>query len=110
MLTLVSFMSAHGAATTERQDVTPAPEAVRSAQPFIDAGLLQYRKLRFQEARREFQRAVEADPSSAAAHFYLGYTLYKIAEPTRRLTPEKKQAQEEFARCFELDRSFRPSW
>lgn len=110
MLSLVTLTSTQIAGAADQRTAAPASEQGRGAQPFIDAGLLEYRKLRFQDARREFQKAVEADPSNAAAHFYLGYTLYKIAEPTRRLTPEKKQAQEEFARCFELDRSFRPTW
>jgi tetratricopeptide (TPR) repeat protein len=98
------------AAPAERRPAPEAREEGRSAEAFIARGLVLYRRLRFQEARREFQQAVEADPSSAAAHFYLGYTLYKIGEPTRRLTPEKVEAREEFARCFELDRSFRPIW
>jgi Flp pilus assembly protein TadD len=106
---LLALITAQPAAATDQGTPTVQEEG-RGAQPFIEAGLLLYRKLRFQEARREFQKAVEAEPSNAAAHFYLGYTLYKIAEPTRRLTPEKVQAREEFARCFELDRSYRPTW
>ena len=49
-------------------------------------------------------------PQSAAAHFYLAYTYYKIAEPTKRLTPDKQKAKEEFARAFELDPGFKPDW
>ncbi len=93
----------------------PEPPAVQAApveavQPHIAAGLALYKKRRFRAAQQEFQKAVEADPASAPAHFYLGYTLYKIGEPRRRLTPEKEQAREHFARCFELDPGFRPTW
>jgi tetratricopeptide (TPR) repeat protein len=89
--------------------VTPSEEHPAQAS-FIAEGLRLYRRRHFREARKAFQQAVEADPTSAAAHFYLGYTLYKIGEPTRRMTPEKVEAKEEFARCFELDRAFRPTW
>jgi tetratricopeptide (TPR) repeat protein len=76
----------------------------------IGAGLDHFKHHRFKAAAAEFQRAVEADARSAAAHFYLGYALYKIAEPTRRLTPDKQRAAAEFAQCFELDPQFRPVW
>jgi Tfp pilus assembly protein PilF len=76
----------------------------------IDAGLAQFRKHHFKAAEAEFQKAVDADPQSAAAHFYLGYTLYKSTEPRRRLTPEKERAAEEFAKCFAIDPQFRPVW
>ena len=65
-----------------------APQAVTSsdvpaanpsaAQSSIDAGLALFKRHRFTQAEAEFQKAVEADPGSAAAHFYLGYTVYKI--------------------------------
>ena len=61
----------------------------------------------FEEA---FRDAVAADPNSAAAAFYLGYTVYKRAEPRTRLTPEKEEAKALFAKAFELDPGFRPVW
>ena len=88
--------------------VTSTPLASPSAS--IDAGLAAFRKHRFQAAEGEFQKAVEADPQSAAAHFYLGYTLYKIAEPSRRYGPGKQRAAEEFARCYAIDPLFAPVW
>jgi Tfp pilus assembly protein PilF len=106
--TLLAWGALQGAATQDRQ--VAAANDRQACETFIAQGLQSYRRLHFQEARHEFQKAVDADPTSAAAHFYLGYTLYKIGEPTRRLTPEKVQAREEFARCFELDQSFRPVW
>jgi Flp pilus assembly protein TadD len=99
-----------GAATIDRRPAIEVRGERAAADPFVAKGLLLYRQRQFQAARRAFQEAVEADPSNAAAHFYLGYTLYKIGEPSRRLTPEKVQAHEEFARCFELDPSFQPAW
>ena len=88
--------------------VTSAPLAAPSAS--IDAGLAAVKKRRFKAAEGEFQKAVDADPQSAAAHFYLGYTLYKIAEPSRRYGPGKQRAAEEFARCYAIDPAFVPVW
>ncbi len=97
------------------QDVPAQPEptvtsAAIPATPSIATGLELFRKRRFRQAEAEFQKAVDADPQSAAAHFYLGYTLYKIAEPTKRLTPDKQRAAEEFARAYSLDPTFQPAW
>jgi tetratricopeptide (TPR) repeat protein len=89
------------------EEVAPAPGAADAA---IEAGLSAFKRRRFQRAEEEFGKAMEADPGSAAAAFYLGYTLYKRAEPTRRLTPGKKRAAELFARAFELDPGFKPVW
>lgn len=80
------------------------------AQGEIEAGLAAFRRLRFRDAERHFEAAVAADPQSAAATFYLGYTVYKIAEPKRPFHPEKRRAAELFARAYELDPFFRPVW
>ena len=93
-----------GSAAAPSQEARPAVDAL------IDKGLSLYRRRHFREATAAFRQAVEANSSDAAAHFYLGYTLYKIGEPTRRMVPEKVEAKEEFARCFELDPTFRPTW
>ena len=73
-------------------------------------GLAAYRRLHFQEAEGHFQAAVDADPHSAAALYYLGYTVYKIAEPKRPNDPGKRQAAELFARAYEIDPGFAPGW
>jgi len=74
------------------------------------AGLAAYRKLHFQVAERHFQAAVDADPGSAAALYYLGYTVYKIAEPKRPNDPGKRRAAELFARAYQIDPGFTPGW
>jgi hypothetical protein len=74
------------------------------------AGLAAYWKLHFQEAERHFQAAVDADPGSAAALYYLGYTVYKIAEPKRPNDPGKRRAAELFARAYRIDPGFKPGW
>jgi tetratricopeptide (TPR) repeat protein len=84
--------------------------ATGAAQANIDAGLAAFKKRRFSKAEDEFKKAVEAEPSSAAANFYLGYTYYKIAEPMRRNSPGKQKALEYFDKAFELDPSFTPVW
>jgi len=81
-----------------------------SASDDIHAGLEAFRKRRFTQARAAFERAVAADPQSAAAHYYLGYTIYKIAEPKHHDSPGKKEAAAEFAKAYELDPGFKPVW
>ena len=76
----------------------------------IDAGLKAYAQRRYAQAEIEFRKAVEADPASAAAHFYLGYTYYKMGEPALRMNPNKEKARTEFAKAFELDPAFKPAW
>ena len=97
----------------------PAPEMTASdapaplpglAQASIDAGLSAYRKRRFAAAASQFRKATEADPSSAAAHYYLGYSIYKQAEPRRKNAAGKREALEEFSKAFALEPTFRPTW
>src|SRR5512139_3800476 len=90
----------------EAQPVASSP----SAQPALEAGLQAFRRKRYAAAEIEFRKAMEADPSSAAAAFYLGYTYYKMAEPKRANSPGKKQAAELFAKAYELDPKFKPVW
>jgi len=87
-------------------DLTPAGPA----QEAIDAGLAAFKKRRFAKAEIEFRKAVEAEPQSAAANFYLGYTYYKMGERGARMNAEKQKAKELFATAFELDPQFRPAW
>jgi Flp pilus assembly protein TadD len=87
------------------------PAAARASnEDHISAGLAAFRRRRFKEAERHFRAAVEADPGSAAAHFYLGYTLYKEVEPKRPFHPGKQDAAQHFAKAFELDPNFMPAW
>ena len=86
----------------------PAPSG--SADDTIQAGLSLYKKRRFRQAAAEFKRAVEQDPQSAAAHYYLGYSIYKIAEPRRPNDPGKQEAAGHFARAYELNPNFKPTW
>jgi tetratricopeptide (TPR) repeat protein len=91
----------------------PAPAAAMpagSAQEHIDAGIAVFKRKHFAEAQSHFQAAVDAEPNNAAAHFYLGYAIYKIAEPKHPFHPDKQRAAAEFARAYELDPAFKPSW
>ncbi len=87
----------------------PAP-ALEAASPHLDAGLAAFKRRRFAAARAEFEKAQAADPQSAAAAFYLGYTHYKMGEPSRRMNANKEKAKELFAKAFSLDPAFRPTW
>ena len=89
------------------------PAGVRAqgtAEEQMASGLAAYHRLHFQEAAGHFQAAVDADPHSAAALYYLGYTVYKIAEPKRPNDPGKRQAAELFARAYQIDPGFAPGW
>jgi tetratricopeptide (TPR) repeat protein len=96
----------------------PAPEApppaasvaAPAAAPHLDAGIAAFKKRRFSAARAEFEKAGEADPQSAAAAYYLGYTYYKMGEPSRRMNANKEKARELFAKAYTLDPGFRPTW
>jgi tetratricopeptide (TPR) repeat protein len=112
------------AVVTNPQDpaARPSPDAsaVKSAdlpagssgiyQSALEAGLAAFKRRRFTEAEGDFRRAMEADPKSAGAAFYLGYTYYKLAEHKRPFHPDKQKAKDLFARAFELDPAFRPVW
>lgn len=91
------------------EDATPRATTA-AAQPYIDAGISNFKKRRFAKAEAEFQKAVDADPGSAAAHFYLGYTKYKLVEKKRPFHPGKQEAAAEFAKAYQLDPGFQPVW
>jgi Tfp pilus assembly protein PilF len=93
----------------ETAAATAAPSG-GSASDEIQSGLTAFAKHRFPAARAAFERAVAADPNSAAAHYYLGYTIYKIAEPKRHDSPGKKEAADEFAKAYQIDPAFKPVW
>ena len=84
--------------------------ALSVADQELNAGLAAYLRRHFSEAERHFRAAVDADPRNAAAHFYLAYSIYKIAEPRRPNDPGKQRAAEEFAKAYELDPLFVPGW
>jgi TolA-binding protein len=103
-------VTAEPAESTESATSEPAtPASASEADAAIEAGLKEYRRRRFKAAEADFQRAVDANPQSAAAHYYLGYTIYKLVE-RRPFHPDKSRAVSEFARAFSLDPSFRPHW
>jgi tetratricopeptide (TPR) repeat protein len=89
----------------------PQPPAATSAtDPYLNAGIAAFKKRRFAAARAEFEKAEAANPQSAAAAYYLGYTFYKLGEPSRRMNANKEKARELFAKAFSLDPAFTPTW
>jgi Tfp pilus assembly protein PilF len=88
----------------------PAVATSTTAQPHIDAGVAAFKRRRFAQAEAHFRKAVEADPGSAAAHFYLAYTKYKLVEKKKPFHPGKQEAAAEFAKAYELDPTFQPIW
>lgn len=93
--------------------VTPAA-APAPSRPVDDgaiaAGLQAFRARRFKAAQAAFEKASAAEPQSAAAAYYLGYTYYKLGEPSRRMNANKEKARELFAKAFSLDPAFKPAW
>ena len=116
MLPAILIMTMAAVAQEAPPETAPAAPAARGAsspgasQSAIDAGLTDFKKRRFAKAQAEFQQAVDADGSSAAAYFYLGYTVYKIAEPKHPFHPDKQKAASLFAKAYELDPAFQPIW
>jgi len=86
------------------------PVATSATDPYLTAGIAAFKKRRFAAARAEFEKAEAANPQSAAAAYYLGYTFYKLGEPSRRMNANKEKAKELFARAFSLDPAFTPTW
>jgi tetratricopeptide (TPR) repeat protein len=103
-------MPAQEAAQEPAAAAPAASPSSMSADEHIQAGLAAFRKRRFAAAKTHFEEAVAANPDSAAAHFYLGYTIYKIAEPKRPNSPGKQEAAGHFAKAYELDPAFVPTW
>ena len=100
-----------GLASGQDASASAEPKApASSAEQETRAGLASYLRRRFSVAERHFRAAVDADPGSAAAHYYLGYTIYKIAEPKRPNDPGKQRAAEEFAKAYAIDPAFQPGW
>ncbi len=97
-----------GAPAAAAQAQPAAATAPDSAPAHLDAGLAAFRARRLVAARGELEKALAADPQSAAANFYLGYTLYKLGEPSRRMNANKERARELFAKAFGLDPAFKP--
>ena len=92
------------------QEPPAAAAATGSAEEHIQAGLPLFKRKRFSAARSHFEQAVAAEPSNAAANFYLAYTIYKITEPKRPFHPDKQRSAELFAKAYELDPTFKPVW
>jgi Tfp pilus assembly protein PilF len=108
VLVLAAAMSPQSTEAVKSADLPAGDTAAEQAA--LDAGLAAFKKRRFAKAEIEFRKALEANPTSAASNFYLGYTYYKMGEPRRRFNENKQKAKDLFAKAFELDPAFRPVW
>ncbi len=88
----------------------PATASAGAAAPHIAAGITAFKKRRLTAAKAEFEKALAAEPDSAAANYYLGYAYYKIGEPSKGMNANKEKAKELFGRAFSLDPAFNPTW
>jgi len=64
------------AATVQRRTASTGPAP--AAESYIEAGFAAFQTRRFEQAEIEFRKAVETDPTSTSARFYLGYTVGMI--------------------------------
>jgi tetratricopeptide (TPR) repeat protein len=110
LLLLVALPAQDAPPTVKARHAAPAATAPADAPSAIAAGQAAFKKHHFKAAQADFEKALAADPQSAAAAFYLGYTHYKIGEPSKRMNENKEQARELFAKAFTLDPSFQPDW
>jgi Tfp pilus assembly protein PilF len=118
---LLSIFVLAAALDPSAQATTPAStEAVKStdlpagnagvSHASLEAGLAAFKKRHFNEAEVDFRKALDADPTSAAPYFYLGYTYYKLCEKKRPFHPDKQKAKDMFAKAYAIDPAFRPVW
>ncbi|MCL4821244.1 MAG: hypothetical protein KJ067_19070 [Vicinamibacteria bacterium] len=121
-LLLTSALAAQTPEPTQAPPATPAASPTEAAAPaepaapaadadaLIETGLKAFARARYASAAKSFEAALAAAPESAAANYYLGYCVYKLAEGKRRNHPDKARAAELFAKALELDPRFRPVW
>jgi tetratricopeptide (TPR) repeat protein len=122
MILALLLTSALAAQTPEPAQAAPAASPAEAAAPaapdapegdadaLIETGLKAFARARYASAAKSFEAALAAAPESAAAHYYLGYCVYKLAEGKRRNHPDKARAAELFAKALQLDPRFRPVW
>jgi tetratricopeptide (TPR) repeat protein len=112
---LLSALLLSAVVVAQEPPAAAAPPAPATAATAVDteaiaAGLAAFKVRHYRAALAEFEKAEAANPQSAAAAFYLGYTYYKLGEPSRRMNANKEKARELFAKAFSLDPAFRPAW
>ena len=114
IMTALVFSAVLAAAAPE--DAAPAKTAKTTAvapdntpDP-LQAGLVAFKQKKFARAEDDFEKAAEENPQSAAAHFYLGYSIYKTVEHKKPFHPDKQKAAAEFQKAYELDPNFTPEW
>jgi Tfp pilus assembly protein PilF len=110
IMVVAALAAADATAKPARKPKATKAVAVDATTDPLGAGLAEFKKKKFARAEADFEKAVEADPKNAAAHFYLGYAIYKTVEPKRAFHPDKQKAAAEFAKAYELDPTFKPAW
>ena len=94
-LLCINLVPAQETTTEPQTDAATAPQTAS-----FETGMQRYRQKRYREAIAEFERVVQADPTNAAAHYFLGYAHYVM--------DRHKEALAAFARAFEADPAFDP--
>jgi Tfp pilus assembly protein PilF len=94
---------------TSAKEPTSTSADSTAAAAAIEAGLKAYKHRQLAQAEALFQKALDLDPESAAAAYYLGYTIYKRVEK-RPFHADKARAAKLFSQAFTLDPALRPDW
>jgi tetratricopeptide (TPR) repeat protein len=80
------------------------------ASPSLSRGLAALRTGRYETAATELSRAVEQNPDDAAAHYYLGYAYYLMAEEQPDKRELARKAAAEIQEAYRLRPDFTPNW
>lgn len=69
--------------------VSPHSKRIKQAKIHIQRGYILHRRSRYQEALREYEKAIKLDPQNHEAYFFRGLTLTKMGEYDRAITDFK---------------------
>jgi tetratricopeptide (TPR) repeat protein len=102
-----AFLSSRSAGSSG--SISKGVEGTAASQAFL-GGFTDLKAGRYGTAEQKLLRAIEADPRSAAAHYYLGYTYYLLSRREPATSEYARKAAESIAKAFRIDPTFRPSW
>jgi len=79
----------------------PAAHSKMEQPDAFDVAMKHYRQRHYAQAIEEFNQIVQADPSNAAAYYFMGYAHYTLKH--------HQEALEAFSKAFQANPKFDPS-